>query len=298
MSTPVSPILPLGTTPDDSTFVVASSPPQIGFLKRGVQPPSGVYVEASDVLVFACATSATGELVTVSYRLLRFDGALIHGQFTIQPPNTRVVTAHQEPLAEGFLLSMSCKATIATTRGVTFARAFLTKPGLGAGQPSYMLMTNYVTTAMASGFPNGRLLEPVEGPGNTRYVSVVPPVAGADWSTVVPTNARWALNSIIFALQTSAVAGNRFVDILTQGGPGTSFRGFAEAAAVANAFNVFCCSPTPNKPFAGSNNFWLPLSQRAVRSAGTGIGTQTSGILAADQYSNIVLDVEEWLDNV
>ena len=167
---PNNPVLPLGSQPDTDNFQVYTQRPVVRFLKQGVQPPSQVYVTASDNIQVGCASSQVNEAVTITYRLLRADGELIEGQFIVHPPADRSIKVYSEDLAEGFLLSVSCKAAVATTRGQTFVRVFLTHPELGAGQPSYMLMADYVTTAMAPAHPNGRVLAPSEGPGNRRQI--------------------------------------------------------------------------------------------------------------------------------
>lgn len=295
---PVSTVLPPGSTPDNDTFRIASLPANIGFLKRAVQPPSDVYVETSDVLVVGVATSQNNEVLTVSYRLLRFDGVVIHGQFTISPPNTRAVTIHSEQLAEGFLLSMSCKAATAVTRGQTFVRAFLTKPSLGQGQPSYMLMADYVTTAMAPAFPNGRVLAPTEGPGSPVVTQIGNPVAGNDFAITVPPNARWKLKSFAALFITAVGGGNRYPALITVRGAFGSWFGFAnQFQAGGNSVQYGASCMTPGS--AVSTQFsTLPLPLDLQLLGGDLFETQTLGISAGDQWQRILLAYEEWLDNV
>jgi hypothetical protein len=297
MSSPTT-VLPPGSTPDTDTFQIESQPPNVGFLKRAVQPPSDVYIETSDVLVFACATNQSNETITVSYRFLRFDGVVIHGQFTISPPSTRALVVHQEQLAEGFLLSMSCKAAAAVTRGQTFARAFLTKPSLGAGQPSYMLMADYVTTAMAPAFPNGRILQPSEGPGWRHSITATVPPAGTEWHVTVPTNARYRIDSALSNLQTGAAAGNRFAGVAIESASNATFIGCAENTQAASVVGQITYSSTVNKPTGGVGAYWVPLIPDLILAAGDGIFSNTPGLQAADQYQFAFVYVEEWLDNV
>lgn len=292
-------VAPLGSPPaTDSDFKIYTARPDVRFLSRGVQPPSPVYVGVNDDLIVACATSQTGETVTVSYRLLRPDGLLVLGQFTIAPPNTRAVTVHTESLAEGFLLSVSCKAAVASTRGQTFVRVFLSDPALGGGQPSYMLMADYVTTAMAPAHPNGRVLAPSEGPGNPRAVTAIVPGIGNDWNQTVPPNARWKVRTVFAQLSTSAAVANRYVTFaITNGGVFQYIGGADKVQAASTACFYGGAALTPNvSPNSGIG--MVPLApDTPILGAGT-LQASTRNIDPGDQWSAIVLGVEEWLDNV
>jgi hypothetical protein len=291
-------VLPLGTTPTSDTFVVESVKPNVGFLKRGIQPPSSVYVETTDVLVVGCATSQTGELLTVNYRLLRFDGIVIHGQFTIQPTNNRLPSIHQEQLAEGFLMSVSCKATVATTRGMTFVRAFLTKPSLGAGQPSYMLMADYVTTNMAPAHPNGRILTPVEGPGNLFLINSGSPPAGAEFTINVPVNARWRLNTVAANLATDAVVPVRTPRLVVFSGAHGPFIGGGTFGQPGSGFFTYSWSSGLPFIYDNVNTVIEPLPVDFILPSGMTIQSNTHNLDVADQWSVASFLVEEWLDNV
>lgn len=291
-------VLPIGTDPTADNFVVESSAPNVGFLKRAVQPPSDVYIESTDVLVVGVATSQTSEVLTVNYRLLRFDGILIHGQFTISPPNNRTVTIHSEPLAEGFLMSMSCRAAVATTRGQTFVRAFLTKLSLGIGQPSYMLMADYVTTAMAPAFPNGRISAPSEGPGFRYSVTGVAPAPGFEWRITVPPNARWRVDTGITPFVTSAAAGNRAPGLTMSVGGITAFVAWGEENVAATTSVFVSYSKVRNVPITPLVQCWAPLPIDLIMLGGDLFTSFTAGLQALDQYGPPTVAIEEWLDNV
>ncbi len=298
MTLPVAPVLPVGTVPEGDTFVIQSQPPNVGFLKRAVQPPSQVYVETSDVLVVACATGLRDEVLTVSYRLLRFDGILIHGQFTIEVPPTRTVVTHAEQLAEGFLLSLSCTAAVAPTRGATFARAYITKPSLGAGQPSYMLMADYVTKYMAPAFPGGRILDPTEGPGLIYTVGFATPGLGADWNMGNPLNSRWRIISILAQLRTSAVVASRNVaiQIIPQGVP--IYWAAAFQSLPASSVGQFAISAAQDNSALIPDLIGVTIPPDIILPSASSINSLTTNLDGGDQWSSIEALVEEWLDNV
>lgn len=294
-----NPIVPLGSpSPASEAFKVYTSKPEVRFLSKAVQPPSAVYVDTSDVLQVGAASSAKFEVVTINYRLLRADGELIKGQFLLNPPLNRSIVIHQEPLAEGFLLSVSCKAAVATSRGQTFVRVFLTDPTLGGGQPSYMLMADYVTTAMAPAHPNGRVLAPSEGPGFVYAVSPPAPVAGAEWVFTVPTNARWRPITGYAALNTSGAVSNRQPGLLISSGVTHVFVGWGQVNETATTANIIGYHSTYNTPAFTPFSAWAPLPADMILLGGYFLQSFTGGLDAADQYSDIAFSVEEWLDNV
>lgn len=279
-------------------FTPQTRKPLVKFLSRGVQPPSQVYVENEDDIVVAVASSAANEQVTFSYRLLRFDGELVEGQFIVRPAADRSIKVYAESLAEGFLLSVSCKAAAATTRGQTFARAFLNSPAFSPGNPSYMLMADYVTTAMAPAHPNGRVISPVEGPGRVYVVNNPNPGLGADWLLAMPTNARWRVLGIQAQFAAGAGGAGRQVRIEMFVGANPFFFGagtFAQPAASSWQYSF-----APGVPFTTDavSAIINPLPDSVTLPPGGVIQSLTQGIQATDQWSSQNFCVEEWLDNV
>lgn len=293
------PVPPLGAdavTADD--FQVYSAPSLVRFLSRGVQPPSQIYLKHTDTLQVACASSQAGESVTFNYRLLRADGSLVKGQFVIQVPATRAVVTQNEPMAEGFLLSLSCKAAVAKTRGQTFARAFLTAGSFGPNQPSYTLMADYVTTAFAPAHPNGRVLAPSEGPGNIITVVGSVPGLGAPAILTVPTNARWRPKIVTGSITTDAVAGNRQVEIdLTINGT-IVLCGMAEVNVAPGTTSTMICHAVRMVPVRAPVVQWLALPEGLIMLGADLIEFSANGFDVGDRFTAITATVEEWLDNV
>jgi hypothetical protein len=293
------PVPPLGAAPAVAEyFTLATQKPAVKFLSRGVQPPSQVYVTNQDVLTLFGATRQIGEQIIVTYRLLRADGELITGQFIVAILGDGNVAVQSEPLAEGFLLSLAVRAAVATTRGQTFARLFLQNPSLGLFIPSYMLMADYVTTAMSPAYPNGRVSMPTEGPGWVHAVAVANPPAQIETQFIVPGNVRWRLNTLICTLTTSATIINRIVG-LTVSSPGrVEYTGGAGQVQGASAGFIYTWAAGVPAVFDGQaeviqslpNDFMLP--ETAV------ITTFTRNLQVGDQFTNATVLVEEWLNNV
>lgn len=272
-------------------------------LKR-LPPPSALYVTADDFVVVSAATSQANEVVTVNVRRLDAHDARPHlEQLVIAPTFNRALVTKSKPLAEGFILSISCQAAIATTRGQTFVRVALGNAALGVNQPVQMLMADYVTTAMAPAHPNGRVLTPAEGPGNVYSVTPANPAPGADWQITVPANARWRVQSGNAFLQTSAAAGNRVPQIQIVQGSARTWLMATPAAIAASTLVEAVVGPGLVASTVFGALVQLPIPQNVILrgsnpSGADFIGTTTSGLLVADQWSNTFLSVEEWLDNI
>jgi hypothetical protein len=289
-------------TESDKTPAALSGPSSaVSFAFKQIIPPSELYVNVDDQLIISGATSQTAEIVTVNVRLLLPNGRVEDMQFQIRPVNTRAVLKQAFGLAEGFLLSISASAAVAVTRGQTFLRVALQRSASGTGNPAYVLLADYVTTQAIPGYPNGRILSPVEGPGNILTVTLGNPGAGADWSFALPTNTRWRLQSFRATLTTSAAVANRLVRVHVDGTTGGLWNGPAMVAQTAS--QVITYSGGALTPIVGIDPtiIMLPLPPNLIINGASvavqSFGSNTTAIQGADQWSVIAALVEEWLDN-
>lgn len=274
----------------------------VSFLVRNASTPSSLYIERDDSLLLFAASSATSEVVTLNVRILRPDGRIVDNQFQIRPLSTRVVIQQSQALVEGFLLSMSAIASVATTRGQTFARCMIVRSGTGVGGAAQILFADYVTTFATSGYPNGRIVSPTEGQGLVSNVVVASPAAGADWSVTVPTNARWRLRSWFATLLTSATVVNRQLATLISAAGADSWYASAAINAVASTNNLVSAGGIAPYTAIQPNVIPIALPPDLLLSGnvtfGQTIGSASINLQVGDQWSNIRLLVEEWLDNV
>ena len=268
-------------------------------LKR-LPPPSPLYITRDDVLRVTVVCGLGAETVTCNYRLLRAaDGVVVAGQFTVRSTAAYSFATINQQMAEGFLLSVSCQAASAVTRGQTFVRMSIANGALGTAQPAYMLMADYVTTRMAPGFPNGRVISSTEGPGWIHRVAVGSPAAGVDWSFAVPANARWRLQFVVARLLTNATAGNRLPNLFVNDDTATRVWSMAASANIPASTNAqfTCQAATPLTPQDATYSI-VVLAPNLTMGPNSTFGVTTAGLLGTDQWSQISMDVEEWMDNV
>jgi hypothetical protein len=303
MSTPANPTVDkFGRTLLPVVFTPAGPSHDISFLIKNASTPSALYIERDDSLLMVAATSQVNEVVTYNLRVLTPDGRINDMQFQQRPTNSRAPVTLVQVLAEGYLLSMSVNAAIATSRGQTFARAMITRSGTGVSGAAQSLFADYVTTFSTPGYPNGRIVSPTEGQGLVYGVTVGNPAAGVDWSVNVPLNTRWRVRSWVARLTCSAAAANRQPQAQVIQGGNSVWLGQPIANIVASAIvNIAAGGLTPIVS-VNANGYMLPLPPDLLLTGNAtfaqSLGTATTGIQAGDQWSAIQLLVEEWLDNV
>ena len=290
------------STSDLTPAPVGGSPNAVSFLFSGVQPPSNLYITRDDQLVILAASSLTNETVTVNVRLLEPGGRIQDNQFKIFPANTRTVISQTNPLAVGYLLSLSVLSAQATTRGQTFVRCFINRGAYGTGQPGQMLFADYVTQFLSSGYPNGRILAPTEGPGLVYTPTIANPGAGADWQINVPTNARWRVRGWNGLFTASAAVASRDVSFRVIYSGNFIFDASGLVAITASqAVNVTGVPLTPWTELLATEII-VPMPVDLVITPTLGntvnISVLTANLQAGDTWTFIGLLVEEWLDNV
>jgi len=132
--------------------------------------------------------------------------------------------------------------------------------------------------------------------GRELMVQPANPAAGADLSTLVPTNALWQIQSVQLLLTTAVAAANRQIHLqFTRAGGGTIRfpQQFIQVASLAvtynwcNGFTDINNSPAGHVPCPFAFGFFLQDTDI--------ITTVTASIQAADQISGINIWVLEWL---
>jgi hypothetical protein len=281
---------------------IAPTSSRITFAFQNVQPPSQLYIDVDDQLVISGATTQANEVITVNCRLLEPTGRLQDMQFQIRPTNNRLVVRTPFGLAQGYILSVSVSAAIATTRGMTFARVAIQRSAGGTGQPAQMLFADYITTQSMSAYPSGRVLSPSEGPGNITEFTQANPLAGFDWQINVPVNTRWRVQAIDAVFTASAAVANRQVSFLT-------FANLVVVMTATDAANITASqavhvtiSAAPVNVPVNPLKHVIPIAPQFYINGSAfisqALNSSTLGLQAADQWSAIDVTLEEWLDNV
>lgn len=309
---------------EDGEFASGSVPNVVTFAFDGIDPPTAFYIQRDDVLVLEGFSTIANDILTLTARVLlpikslggqpgsaepqptapaMGGNNIVTIQRTLLPLTGGLFTATQIPLTEGYLLSVSITGSTATQRGMTFARAFIVRgtPLVANAFPNttMMLVADYVTGSAAIGWPAGRTVYPTEGPGNVSSWNVGNPAAGADWSKTIGSGTRWLLRSLNAQLVTSAAVANRVIrSQLLDGGGNLVFQGAPSAVVPASTTVQVTANTNMAISTVDGTTIAVPLPVTPVLSAGFRVQVNTLALQAGDQWSNIWLYYEGWLDTV
>lgn len=314
-------------TGPDPNFKQGAIPNLVQFKFQHVDPPSLQYIQRDDVLVLQAMSVIANETVYVFIRML-LPYASIPGQpdggstsaVTIEsltgPGYVQVIAEQLNlgaafavqrltiPLTEGYLLSVAVGTANSGRRGQTFARVWLNRgpivaPVQNAGA---VLFADYVTTSTPSGWPYGRIISPVEDPGNIVDTSTANPAAGADLISVHAITGRARLAAFKATFTASATVANRFPSFQVAEAGGGNVRWQVQDTVAVTASQVITYSLAPggtNVRGGGSPIFaTMPVPSPEFDYAGVQVNSVTQGIQAGDQWSAILMVTEEWLEGV
>lgn len=303
----------------DPHFVSGSQPNYVSFSLTNVAPPSPLYIQRDDVLQALWFSSVAGEAIIISGRYLlppfppgaagpqpdtKGPALISQAPATVQPfalrfASTGVLTQQLSniPLAEGYLLAVSATSTAAISRGQTWVEAILLRSPAQSTLHVQTLFADYCTQSYFPSWPNGRIIHPTESTGFRTLQTVTSPAAGADWTFTVPSNSRFKIISLNAVLATSAVAGNRQVQIeITNAGGSVVWVGAANANIPASTTaNVSATGTAPLTPVITTDVYCL-LPPDLFLEGTFIIKAVTAGILGGDQWSAIQMYVETYID--
>lgn len=266
----------------------------VEFKQRHVPPPALVYVTRDDVLQLTMAAPTVATTVQLSLRLLSPQGEVIprFETFTIGPtagtPTTKLLQN-----CEGYLLSASV-----LTPGAPLGQCFISlaiRRGGGSSDATFgdILLQGYPGSTGGIAFPQSLITSVTDSGGLIRVLTVANPAAGADFSTTVPVGVQWLVRSVHALFTASAAVANRLPKLrITDAVPNTIFTTTDSQTVTASNAGEFSFAPGGNNIF-GSAVFNFGLPQHFRLQAGFILRSVTAGIQAADQWSQIVLTVEE-----
>lgn len=300
---PPNPTLP--ATPDQQTVggysaqaAVATTGHVVTFNLKGVAPPSNLYISPDDQLFVSALSTVTGETLSIFWRTLGTDGYIHQGNDALVMTSIGSSMNKLIPLGEGFLLNVEVSNSLTTTqRGQFHFAVYLFRGGsVAAGSQSALLLQDYVDGFTAMGWPGGRIISSVEGPGAIRSIVGTTPAAGVDISETVPARRRWRLQSFLHSLTTSVTVANRQVQLRITDGTNVLWVSEVEATQAASLTNTYswAVGSGTNQTTFQVNTISRTLAAMVLE-PGWKIQTVTTAIQAADQWTAPNYSVEEWI---
>lgn len=275
-------------------FQFAATSPEVTFHTKQVQPPAFVYIGREDKLDVGIWSAVPNETVNFVLRIMRPDGVVIANAYSFQVTSTRTVNAFLQELTEGFLLSMTARGSGTVFIGQTFVRASLKRGALAGPLFTQEFIANYLTAVHPLMWPGGEVLRPVDGPGAPRSVTGTTPAAGAEISETVPATVRWRLRGFRFVLTTAVAVANRETAFQIDDGANVvsvTPSGFTQAASLSHGY-TFGLGSTVIQASAGVQH--IAPTTDIILAPGYRMRTLSTALQAADQYSFVQYQVEEW----
>jgi hypothetical protein len=266
------------------------------FRRRHIEPPTGEYVTLDDTILVEGFSALVTNTIQISIRILNPEGEIIPFFFTL-PALAQGVTPTSLAIKnmEGFLLSMSITQA-AGAKGAVFVRATLQR-GAGSGDSTRgkVLISGYPSAVDALGYPWGTLVSSLDARGLANVIVPGDPGAGSDYIIAVSAGTNFILRALSFVLTTSAVAGNRIPILQIADNAAHIFARILLATAVpANTTQTLSVGAGLGLQLAGINTMaGLPFECRLA--AGWRVTTNTTGLLAGDQYTGMALYGETFI---
>jgi hypothetical protein len=269
----------------------------VGFDTQRVGVSAPLYVSKDDSVLLRVYNSTPGTLTDLFVRMLLPDGSIMPMSFRTAPSSDRLSNSTRFNLPEGFILTLTVTNQQGLNRrGNVYVQVFITRQGALNTDTSAVLLGDYVTSGFVPGWPGGRVISSIEGPGLLRSITGTDPAAGVEISETVPTNARWRLIAARFTFTTSVTVANRTVALVIDDGVNIYYAIVAPAAQAASVgidYNVGALGVQPALAFF---NHWLPTPPDFLLLQGHRIRTVTQNLQVGDNFAAPQLFVEEWIE--
>ncbi len=262
------------------------------------EQPSAWYFSSEDSLRVIVRT-AIAVTVTMEGRFLDWKDVIHPFVQTVVPTATdRSANLFLFPQTYGWLMNLTARVTSGTPEtGQTFVHARIVR-GQGAAAINIgTIMQGYVTTSLDLAYPGSPIVSSIAPPGLLTSLAITAPAAGAEWSITVPTRARWNPLAVNYTLTTAVAVANRESALIIDDGANLLVQAPSRSTQAASLAVVYSWFRTPT-PGAGTQDTSVvgPLPDLRL-AAGMRLRSLTKNLQAADQYSNLRLLTEEWIED-
>jgi hypothetical protein len=285
----------------------AAPPPRVialgpELLLQGVVIPSFAQfaVTGEDNLRVTTIGSIVGMTVNVHGRFLdAAQGKTIPFNYVAPVQSNRVAISTLFALGTGYVLNLTAFVSGASPLiGQCFVIVQLIR---GLGGATFLLgtlLSGYVTSTQALGFPGSPILPSTTGEPPTQAITPDVVVPGSNFTFSVPAGARWDVQGVTALLTTDIVVPARTV-FLNITDPGGNFIAQIppDATQPANAAHRYSWAPAfPVYALGAQGVHILPLPLRTLLPAGSTIASQIANLDVGDSLTQIEVSFREWLE--
>ena len=286
----------LGTTPEPQ-FVPLSGANTNKEAARLSHGSSLVYITRDDRLMVFQRSQFSTNNVNLRVRILRDDGQVTVLDTLLAFIQTLNGQNFFVDLCEGYLLDLTLGyAAGQAPRGTSFAQAFLVRGTTASPVITRCLFSDYVGSLANYGYPIFPGRQQTDGQGLIRSEQVANPAAGAEWVYTVQNFLRKKLLSVAFTFVTAAGGAARTVQLVVDDGANIVGQFPANVSQAASLTNIYTGASGLFSSTALATTKLIPLPPDVRMVNGWRVRSLTDTIQAADQYSNIWLMFDSWLD--
>ena len=239
---------------------------------------------------------AGGVTVFLTAKILQPSGTITNCLYTY----TFSITAgllQVSDMAPGYLLAVAVSVgTAFVPDGALYAVVgLLHQPN--SGQPlDALLISGYVSSLQPTGWPEAILRTVSDGNGWSFGLRPTSPALGADWIYQV-VDAQLELTSVALTLTAAVTVANRYVTIYISvaGGSEATVGACATAQTAGTAVEYQFSAGLPASSITAAGIQFCTLANPILLNAEGVMGTDTNGLQAGDQISNIALTGRAWI---
>lgn len=239
-------------------------------------PPAELFVEA---------WSSTAR--TVRVRGLHAAGEI---SFNLVTTADRALTSGSQTVPYEIITVSATLAETGVKRGETYVRVSLRSGGLIVA----VLFAGYLTDSHGLTWPPGQFEASVSGEGFLRAITGTDPAAGVEISETVPTNTRWLILAIQFALVSDGAGSAIQLRLLYN--VGADIQILLAPSTHGLSTSITYSAGVDREEFATNNGVMGMRLPRMVLRGGDIISTNSVNLGAGDDYGAPTLYVMEWLE--
>ena len=261
-------------------------------------PGGELWVTPDDMLIIGVRSSLPGVTLTLAARMWDPTGQFVGGVTNVVPPGDRSLNFYTMPLGYGYLTHAALVTPSGNVhRGQTYVQVLLARELATKFQTYACLFQGYLSSTRKLSWPPGLLEDPLDGQGYLYDFQVSTPSAGSQWNQQVPSFARWRVASIVAELDTSATVANRFPGIQwTNDHLAVIFSPMSNLTETAGNSQVYTWARRGTADVITGTLSTVGLDLPLMLRAGGGIQSQVQNMQSGDQWKNIYMSVEEWIE--
>lgn len=270
--------------------------PDFEWASAGIQPAGGLYLQVGDLIKVDCWNSVGSVSIRLVGRVLRPNGTVVLLNADLAPTADRLRNVFRIATVNGFLLGVTAtiSGNIAAFPGTLFMRASIVS-NQAQDLETTSLFGGHIANDRPLGWPPGGVETPGSGPGTLRtHISTVP-AAGSDCLLTFGNHFRMRIISAVATLTTSAAVATRTARLVIDDGTNFTLLAGPGATQTAGQTVSYQLSSYPvSVPASAPAVLWsappyLPIATLAF------VRTSTVNIQVGDQWTALVLTVEDWV---